>query len=210
MIKIFLIFGDSIAYGSDDIKGGWAARLRLWIDDLTLSDSGSYFRLLNLAIGGDNTENLLKRFDFEARQRLDEEVPSVIVFAIGINDSQIFKGQNKTLAEKFENNIKELAKKAEKISNEIVFIGLTPVDEKKTVPVAWHKDKSYENEDIKNYNKIIKKICEENKLYFIDIFNKLNNLNYKNSLSDGLHPGSEGHEIIFNAIKEYLKEKKII
>jgi len=210
MIKSFLIFGDSIAYGSDDIKGGWAARLRAWVEDLISDDSDSYFRLFNLAVGGNNTKDLLKRFDFETSQRLDEEVPVTIIFAIGINDSQIFYGQNKILKEEFESNIEELAEKAQKISKEIIFIGLTPVDEKKTVPVAWHKDKSYKNKDIKVYNEIIKKICKEKKLYFIDVFSQLEKLDYLKSLADGLHPGFEGHEMIFEAVREYLKGEKIV
>lgn len=90
MIKSFLVFGDSIAYGALDAQGGWVARLRAYIDSLTLDDPNSYFRLFNLSIGGDSIEGLLKRFEYEAEQRLSEEANTTIIFAIGINDAHVF------------------------------------------------------------------------------------------------------------------------
>jgi lysophospholipase L1-like esterase len=46
-----LIFGDSITYGAWDIEGGWAARLRKFLDGKTLTDLfnsfefGGYFNI---------------------------------------------------------------------------------------------------------------------------------------------------------------------
>jgi lysophospholipase L1-like esterase len=49
-------------------------------------------------------------------------------------------------------------------------------------------------------------MCEKENLYFIDMFDLLK----KNDLEDGLHPNAKGHEKIFEKVKDYLIENKII
>jgi len=115
-----------------------------------------------------------------------------------------------TPLEEFKVNIQELIDRAQKISSKIIFVGLTPVDEPKTTPIPWNTDKSYTNENIKKYNEIIKSICQEKSIYFIEIFEKWINQDYKNLLEDGLHPNSAGHKKIFETVKDFLIQNKII
>ena len=76
--------------------------------------------------------------------------------------------------------------------------------------ISWDTGKSYKNEYIKKYNEIIKSVYEENKIYFVEIFEDWMNSDYKNYLEDGLHPNSEGHQKIFESVKNFLIENKII
>ncbi|MBU4142032.1 SGNH/GDSL hydrolase family protein [Patescibacteria group bacterium] len=85
-----------------------------------------------------------------------------------------------------------------------------PIDESKVDPIPWLPEVSYKNEYIKRYDKIIKSVCAENKIAFIEIFEKLKKENCKNLLEDGVHPNSKGHEKIFEIVKDYLIENKII
>ena len=78
-----LIFGDSITYGAWDREGGWAKRLRSFLDEKQLSDSNIFYTTYNLGISGENTDDLLKRIDSEIKPRLDESEETVIIFAIG-------------------------------------------------------------------------------------------------------------------------------
>ena len=208
---VILIFGDSITYGKGDREGGWAQRLRKFLYEKTLSNEGN-FSIYNLGVDGDNTEDLLQRFELETKHRLDEEEETVFIFAIGINDSQFVHSKNslRIPLERFKDNIKTLINIAKKSSPKIIFIGLTPVDESKTTPIPWNTDKSYKNEYVRQYDEIIKTTCQENNLLFIEIFEKLRELDYKNLLEDGLHPNSEGHQKIFEIIKESLIANKII
>ena len=170
------------------------------------------YSVYNLGISGDSTDDLLKRFEFETKQRLHKEDEIIFIFAIGINDSQFICSKNdfSVPANKFQKNIEQLVRLSKKVSLKTVFIGLTPVDERKTMPIPWSTDKSYENEYIKKYDDIIKSICQENNIYFIDIFSEFNKLNYEKLLEDGLHPNSEGHKKIFEIIKDFLVEYKVI
>ena len=99
---------------------------------------------------------------------------------------------------------------AKKFSSKIIFVGLTSVDETKTTPIPWNTDKSYKNEYIKKFNDILSKFCKEKKIYFIEIFEKLIERDYQNLLEDGLHPNSEGHKKVFEIVRDFIIENKIV
>ncbi|MDD3607199.1 MAG: GDSL-type esterase/lipase family protein [Candidatus Moranbacteria bacterium] len=195
------IFGDSITYGAfDPEKGGWANRLRLHLDNKEDFEGEVY----NLGISGDNTEELLERFETEAKFR----EPGFLIFAIGVNDSHyvISEQQNRVPIDEFKQNIKELMIRARKITDKILFIGLTPVDEAKMTPTTpWNADKMFKNEYVEKYNDIIKEICKSEKIDFVDIFSEMMKENYKTMLFDGLHPDSKGHEWIADKIISEIK-----
>jgi len=207
-----LIFGDSITYGAWDKEGGWVQRLRRFLDEKNLTSPDFYCVVYNLGISGDTSEDLLERFEFETKQRLKEHKETIVAFAIGINDSQFVhsEGNHRVPIKKFKNNLQELIKLAQKFSLKIIFVGLTPVDEEKTTPIPWNSDKFYKNEYIEKYNQVIKKVCEENKIYFIEIFKKFEATGYQELLEDGLHPNSKGHKRIFEIVKDFLIKNNLI
>lgn len=208
-----LVFGDSIVYGAGDEKeGGWANRLRKILDKGPFTSPDFYCLVYNLGVSGNTTEYLLGRFEFETIQRLKEREDTIFIFAIGINDSQFIHSQNSLRCPppKFKNNLQKLIKLAKKFSSKIIFIGLTPVDETKTTPIPWNADKSYKNELIKKYDEMIKSVCQEDKIYFIEIFDELVKSGYKDLLADGLHLNSKGHQKIFEMVRDFLAGNKII
>lgn len=211
MAKI-LIFGDSIVHGAWDIdKGGWVQRIKSFLDEETLSESEDEHIIYNLGVCGNTTEDLLERFEFETKQRLKEDGEELMfIFAIGVNDSQFIHSKNnlRFSPEEYKDNLDKLLNLAKKFSSKIIFIGLSPVDETKTIP--WDTDKSYKNEYIRKFNGVLRTFCEENNIYFIEILEKLVKENYQNLLGDGLHPNSKGHKKIFEAIKKSLIKNKII
>ncbi|MCK5466035.1 hypothetical protein KAI56_00865 [Candidatus Parcubacteria bacterium] len=177
-----------------------------------LKDPKFDYSVYNLGISGDNSDDLLERFEFEIKQRLHKEDEIIFVFAIGINDSQFIYSKNNfsVLADKFQQNIKQFINFSGKISNKTIFIGLTPVDKSKTSPIPWDTDKSYENKYISNYNNIIKSICREKQVYFINMFDEFNKTDYKELLEDGLHPNSKGHQKMFEIVRDFLVGEGII
>jgi len=170
------------------------------------------YSVYNLGISGDSTENLLERFEFEAKQRIYEGEEIIIIFAIGVNDSCFVESKNIFLAAEndFLKNIKKLIGIADKYASRIIFVGLTPVEESKTNPIPWSvTGKCYKNIYIEKYDEIIKSICREKDVYFIDMFSEFNKLNYKKLLEDGLHPSAKGHKKMFEIVKDFLAEKRI-
>jgi|SRR5271157_686043 len=208
-----IVFGDSVADGERDEEGGWVQRLKRSIDAKRMPDSkANNIPVYNLSVSGDNTEGLLKRFDSEIRYLLDKDTPLTILFAIGLNDSAFFMNNNANWVsrKRFAENLKSLVAMAKKYTGQIIFIGLTPVDESKTTPIPWREELHYRNEYVKEYDAEIKKMCKENDILFIDIFGAFSKTNYKTLLEDGLHPNSQGHKKIFEIVKAYLIDKKIL
>jgi len=211
MVQI-LVFGDSITYGVWDKYGGWVQKLRKFLDEKTLSKPETYFLIYNLGISGGTVEDLLERFEFETKQRLKENEGTIFIFAQGINDSQYVHSQKNLRCppQKFQRNLQTLINLAKKFSSTIVFLGLTPVDESKVDPMPWNIDRSYKNKNVKTFNDIIKSICNGNAIFFIEIYKNLVKTDYKRLLEDGAHPNSDGHQKIFEIVKEFLVENGII
>jgi len=202
----FLIFGDSITYGAWDKLGGWVQRLRTFIEEKYPQEHLIY----NVGISGDTSNLLLERLEDETKRRKWKK--NVLVFQIGINDSAFLSTKKDfwVSQEEFRENIKEMIKKSKKFSQKIFFVGVTPVDEDKAHPVPWDKRVTYKNENIKKYNEIIKEVCNRENVPFIEVFDKFFKSEYKKLLQDGVHPNSLGHEKIFEIVKDFLIENKII
>lgn len=181
------IFGDSIAYGSfDPEKGGWVSRLKHHCE-LGREDE---IEIYNQSICGDTTKNLLLRLDTEITARQ----PDMIIFAIGINDSQRAPGGGNLIPfEHFRDNLTEIVSLARKYSYNIIFIGLTSVDENKTLP-------AYSNSEIGRYDKAIQELCDDKNLAYIFTAGILSITDFE----DGLHPNASGHQKLFHLIQDKL------
>jgi len=195
----FCIFGTSTSWGAWDLeKGGWVNRL--W---LHLAEKDTDSEVYNLSISDGTTETMLARFESEAKTREAD----VLIFQTGGNDAayEHTECNHQVLPDEFKANLEEIIKRARGITDSIIFIGFKNCDESKTMPVSW-RDIYYTNKDIKTYNEIIRKVCEENNVLFLDIFGLLENNDFK----DGLHPNAEGHNKIFQKVRNFLEVHRLI
>lgn len=209
MERTILVFGDSITWGAWDAEGGWVQRLREAIDEKNLSKEDDFCALYNLGISGDSTRELLERVESETRTRTKRADEIVMIFAIGTNDSWLFREikRHNVPPEMFRENLGKLLIRAKKFTSKLVFVGLAQVDER-VDPVPWNTDKAYKPEYLKHYNSMLKEFCEENKLHFIEIMPIFEDKG-KELLKDGAHPNSEGHKLIFETVKDYLEKEGI-
>jgi lysophospholipase L1-like esterase len=201
MEQTICIFGDSITWGAiDPENGGWVTQLRRHFE------TNDYdVAVYNQGISDDNTDDLLVRFKVECAAR----EPQIIIFAIGINDSQYIKTKDnpRVSLEKFQNNLVELINQAKNFSDKIAFIGLTKVEEEKLMPIPWStEEKFYDNDNVAKYNAVIKEVSSEHNLPFLNLLDLLE----FSDLDDGLHPNSNGHKKMFLKIKEFLLANKIV
>jgi acyl-CoA thioesterase I len=208
-MKAILCFGDSITHGRGEMPNlGWVGRLKNHYEPQNFWNC-----VYNLGIPGETTFGLLKRFDSETRIRIASKRQDkyIIVVSTGINDTcwdGLPEENNLRVSEKeFDKNIKELIIKAKVYSADLVFIGLTPVDEKQTL---LFENTSFKNDKIKQFNEIIKNNCSENNVLFLDFFDILNNSDWPMMLADGVHPNSKGYDLMFEQIKLFLIEGGLI
>ncbi len=195
----FCIFGTSTAWGAWDIeKGGWVNRL--W---LHLAEKDTDNEVYNLSISDGTTKTILARFESEAKIREAD----VLIFQTGGNDAayEHTEGNHQVLHSEFKANLEKIIKRAHGITDNIIFIGFKNCDESKTMPVPW-RNIYYTNKDIKTYNEIIRKVCKENSVLFLDILGLLENSDFE----DGLHPNAKGHNKIFQKVRNFLEAHKLI
>jgi len=194
------VFGDSTAWGAWDLeKGGWVNRL--WLYLARGSEPEEYCEVYNLSISGGTTETILDRFEDEAKIRNTE----ALIFQTGGNDSaQDGEGNFQIPPEKFALNLEEIISKAKRITDKIIFIGFKNADESRSLPVPW-ADFYYRNSSIKQYDEIMKEICDKHGVLFLE----LPDLD-KVDFADGVHPSTLGHEKIFNSVKKFLEQNNWI
>ncbi|MCK5084609.1 MAG: hypothetical protein KAQ64_03065 [Candidatus Pacebacteria bacterium] len=213
-----LIFGDSIVFGNWDEQGGWADRLKSFYMKEGLNNSDYYYMVYNVGVSGDTSCELLERFEYEVKHRLwereetGEKEEIIIILSMGKNDAAFVKSKNSfnTSINDFTINIKQLLIIAKKYSAKIIFVGPAFIDETKTIPTKWDPNIEYSNKDIKKYNEVIKFVCEENKIHFINMYEEFEKIDYKKFLEDGVHPNSAGHKKIFEIVRDYLVKKDIV
>lgn len=207
-----LVFGASTTYGAWDPEGGWVARLRKIIDQKVIETKQEFEWLVyNLGIDGDDTEGILSRFEQETEPRLWEGEETVFIFSAAINDA-LFNNETRELRclpVRYQENIEKLIKLARKYSEKIIFVGTLPVDDR-VDPVPWLPDHSYKNEYVGEYNEITKSACRVNDAHFIEIYQNFIGTDYRELLEDGVHGNAQGHQKIFEVVRDYLVDNKII
>lgn len=201
-------FGDSITYGSWDAQGGWADRLKRYSYEYIEADPQKWIEVYNLGILGDRTDHLLKRFMVETEQRLDVNDTSVFLFAFGANDAAFIPDNNdfKISPDEFVANLHAVIQQAKLFSSTIALLTITPVNESVTSRAA--EEKVRKNEYIERYNQNIKRLAREENIEVIDVYDVFINSDPNTLLDeDGLHPNTQGHEIIFEQVRDYLINK---
>jgi len=195
------VFGDSNATEQEWFGYEyWGTQLRKYLPEGTC--------VFNLGICDETSRDLLKRLDAECKIRS----PDTIIISIGTNDSKLNNKKVETSSEEFETNINKIINICKNYTNKITFIGLTPVNESKTNPVIWDKHKFFTNNNIKEYNEIIEFGCQNENVLFLNVFDTWIKMNYEKLLDkeDGLHLNEMGHNLLFESLKNFLKENEII
>ena len=201
-----LIFGSSITWGAWDKEGGWAQRLKSFADKKALSTNFNYYTAVYcLGVSGDTTTDLLERFDTEVNARADEHEDLLIIIETGINDSQLILAENRHAVspEEYKKNLAKLVEKSKHYNAKLIFLGLTPVDER-VDPIPWAPESSYRIEFVKKYDEILKSVSRENNIPYIELMSRFSKSNYPNLLTDGAHPSTEGHKIIYEEVRKNL------
>lgn len=196
-IKNICVWGDSIAYGAWDGEGGWVDLLRKFLHTKTIrSGLKDDYWTYNLGIPGDTTRGVLKRFAVECEAR----DPHATLFAVGINDAQRESGINE---EEFQKNLGTIFEQARSTAGQLFFVGLTRVEEAKTAP--FDGQSTFVNDHITRFDDIAERVCKEYGVLYIPTRDLIGLAD----LEDGLHPNSQGHQKMFERVRDTLSAKGI-
>lgn len=207
-----LVFGDSIAYGHNDPEGGWADRLKRDFLERKYSVPDFDWSVYNQGVSGAYSSDIIDNIEGEAKARIKTSEKSIIVFAIGVNDTQFYGDKNEyhISAEGFKKNIQKLTDLAKKYADTVVFVGITPCVEERVSPIPWRTEVHYSNERIQKFENIISETCKENEVSFLPLFESIKKMDYAKIFEDGLHPDPVGHQMIYEMIRGFILENKML
>lgn len=204
-----LVFGDSITQGFFAETAGWVQRLFNYYGAEILKDlSVDWIEVFNLGISGDRTDWLVERFDDETQARVEhwQNEDLIIILAIGINDSGIDDGKERSNPAKYGRDLTNLISEAKKFSDKIIMVGLTACEEE-IVNDRTYKSKHLSNDRIKEFENTLADVATNEHLNYVPIFDKFKTKldDGKKLLADGLHPNDEGHKLMFELVKPELE-----
>jgi lysophospholipase L1-like esterase len=210
---ITFIYGDSITQGLWDSQGGWADRVKASVQaHVAQNDLKGYHKVFNLGVDGNTTKLILERFGHETKARLWPGEEYAFIFATGTNDALhrmerpskiIYQSEPK----KYAAELKQLIEKAKAYTSNIFFIELIPVDEARTNPLEGSSSgKSYYNERIQLFNETLHQVCSEHELACIRTYESFKEKGEETLLMDGVHPNTDGHELIYRRVMPRVKQ----
>jgi lysophospholipase L1-like esterase len=207
-----LVFGDSIAQGFWDSQGGWVQRLINEYNEQSLknmlADTNGYIEMYNLGIAGDTARGVLKRMKYEVKSRRLHVEDEVIVIAIGMNDTMIYKGVNAVPPDLFRDELAQLLESARELTDKVLFIGLTAVDDAACNPWKYSSaEECFNNDRIWQFERITREFCKDENIPHVKIFEKFKKAHEETGLlADGLHPNDAGHALIAKFVKPAIDE----
>lgn len=181
----YLFLGDSITEQYD---------LKEYYEDYPVVNSG---------VSGDYTSSIVK----DMKKRVYDYNPSKVFLLIGINDLR--KGND---VSEIVSNTKEIIEliKENRPYSEIYLESIYPINKTDDDKISDSvRDIEFNNEKIIEVNDLLKDLAKDEKITYVDLYNKLidddGNLNISYT-KDGLHISSEGYECITNELMKYIKD----
>lgn len=209
-----IVFGDSVSYGLFDPAGGWVQRIRAAVDGRNAAEDGYWTLVYNLGISGDTAADLLQRIETElpARKESDATEDNIVLFALGINDSAYLVREQRPrfTDQEFRSNLQSLVTVAKKHSSKIGFLGLFPVYQPAVDPIPWAPEMAYRNTFIKNFDLIIRNLCEMENLDYVDMSSVWTDDDARLYLQDGVHPNARGHERLAEKALGLFRNYKVV
>lgn len=159
----------------------------------------SNYNVYNSGIAGNMTKDILNNID----NRVFIYNPTKVFILIGTNDL-VYSGLDN---DGIKNNIEEIVNKIyEKNSNTKIYIqSIYPINPSLNKEIVETRT----NDNIKDLNNKIKKICDNNKCTYINMYDNLTDKNgnmKKIYTVDGLHLNKMGYKVVTNKLIKYLDE----
>lgn len=168
--------------------------------------------ILNRGISGDRTEYVLKRFDADVVQLK----PKYCILMIGVNDSWDLEYEPwsqtegmsvQDVSKRTFENINEMVNKAKLNNINIMICSILPTN------MTFTNANKERNIYIADVNKKLKRLCEEENLIYVDYYSEFvaegDNCVKDGLTFEGLHPNTQGYNIMMKILKETLSNNKI-
>jgi lysophospholipase L1-like esterase len=181
-VKNFYFFGDSVTLGVNDIAaGGWTARFAGKAAQAGLHTLPDTF--YNLGVRKNSSRMIMERWEQEFRVRVIDGVPAYLLFCFGTVDMAAPRGLPNIPMGESAANAGDILKKAG-MFGKLLMMSAPPV-----------KDEEH-NQRLEALCTAYASVCRDLKVPFLDCYHPLRDSDYMLDLSDGVHPGAMGNEIL--------------
>lgn len=161
------------------------------------------YPVVNSGVSGDFTSSIVENM----KKRVYDYNPSKVFLLIGINDLRKGKDVSEIVS-----NTKEIIKliKENRPYSEIYLESIYPINKTDDDKISDSvKNIEFDNEKIIEVNNLLKDLAKDEKITYVDLYNKLvdddGNLNISYT-KDGLHISSEGYKFITKELMKYIKD----
>ena len=161
------------------------------------------YPVVNSGVSGDFTSSIVENM----KKRVYDYNPSKVFLLIGINDLRNGKDVSEIVS-----NTKEIIEliKENRPYSEIYLESIYPINKTDDDKISDSvRDIEFDNEKIIEVNDLLKDLAKDEKITYVDLYNKLidddGNLNISYT-KDGLHISSEGYECITKELMKYIKD----
>lgn len=183
-----------------------------------LSSCAKDITVLNKGIGGNNSNDLLKRLERDVLA----ESPDLVILMTGSND--MINSKKFISYATFRDNYQSLISRMKARGIEVVVMSPPPVDT--GYVFQRHNRRLFQqepNEKLDSLSQLIRQLAQENDVHFIDLHQAFKAqgtptrearsllVNQANmGIPDGLHPTREGYQLIAGQVYRYLKADKLL
>lgn len=173
-----------------------------WMYDLHKHYPNSKYYMVNSGIDGGTTEQILHNME----NRIYQFSPKKVIIMIGTNDINQGRSEDEIV-----DNIKEIIDDIKEKNSEckIYLESLYPINNTKEDKINMEMVGRKRNNDlIKRINSNLKKLADEEKITYINMYDSLldedENLKLEYT-KEGLHITEEGYDVITDKLKKYIK-----
>lgn len=189
-MHIFYFFGDSITLGVNvQPKDSF---YQLIVGSLQKNFSLPPTKFYNLGVCKNSSKEILARFDTEFSARSLAGSTPVFFLMCGVVDTMKFTENPYLSLEESEENYAKLIKSA-KSKGKVIALSPSPVAN------------AEQNERLNGLISIQEKICSENSVHYVNMFQELLDNDFVSDLKDGVHPSERGNKLIADIIAKALK-----
>lgn len=213
-MKQIFITGASMTYGVGGSDGGWADMLKLAIHKEQFGSADKNIErceVYNFAKPTAEVSHVYDSIKSDIEHRIHHDPGIMIVISVGMNNVKAIDNPENFVStdESFADEMKNLLIKAKSLTNKILFVGYTPIDEAVMTPNIspnTGKKQWWFNERLGKFDSICEKLCKELDIKHVKLFDEAMQMDWKDYLwKDGLHVNDKGHKWIFDKVWPHIK-----
>jgi lysophospholipase L1-like esterase len=209
---VVVMLGDS----TTAVRPGAIDRVYASRVEQSLVESGFPVRVINAGVGGNSTDDGLRRFDKDVLAHH----PDLVVIQFGINDSAVDVWRNppatapRVSIETFGANLRRLIERSHQAGARVVLMTTNPIrwtpklkELYGKLPYNPDRPDGFDLPLLSRYNAAARRVANEAGVPLVDVHAEFMRGDVDGLLLDGMHPGDAGHAIVAGLLAPVIRKQ---